>query len=492
MPCTSYPKAHMESILNHLFSQDYSLARMVFQRGMAVIYLIAFIVALNQFRPLLGETGLLPVTDYMKRVNFWQEPSIFHWHYSDRFFAIIAWLGIVLSGVALIGFSDKLPWWGGAIIWAILWILYLSIVNVGQRFYSFGWETMLLEAGFLTIFIGNSRIAVPLLIVFLLRWMLFRLEFGAGMIKMRGDECWRDLTCMNYHHETQPMGNWFSWHFHNLPTWMHKIEVLGNHFFQLIVPWGLFFPQPVAAISGLLIILSQLWLVLSGNFSWLNWLTIVLCISAFNNAQLSRLIPQSVAELKQSVSHQVTVILISILLITLSWWPLRNLFAKRQLMNAGFNSLHLVNAYGAFGTITKQRMEIVIEGTDELIVRPETPWKAYEFKAKPTDPHRRPPQFAPYHLRLDWLMWFQAFRPPGNYETWFVRFVEKLLQGDEATLKLIKHNPFPDKPPAFIRARYYRYEFTTPEERKQTGQWWKRTFVSEYMQPVFLKPNLER
>lgn len=482
----------MENLLAQLFTGEYALARFVFQRGVAVVYLIAFLSAWNQFRPLLGENGLLPVPQFLKAVRFGDAPSIFHFGYSDGLFLVLAALGIILSSLALLGLTEKLPWWGAGVIWGILWILYLSIVNVGQTFYSFGWESMLLEAGFLAIFLGNNKIAVPILFIFLLRWMLFRLEFGAGLIKIRGDECWRDLTCLAYHHETQPMPNPLSWYFHNLPVGFHKLETLGNHFFQLIVPWGLFFPQPVAAVSAGLIILSQLWLVFSGNFSWLNWLTIVLAFSGFTNAQLGRFLPLSVpAALARPVIQQGIVVWITLLLVIMSWWPLRNLFAKRQLMNASFNQYHLVNSYGAFGTVTKKRYEIVIEGTDETTVTPETKWREYEFKGKPGDPKRLPAQFAPYHLRLDWLMWFQAFNPPGRYEQWFVRFLEKLLQGDREVLALLRHNPFPDKPPRFLRAHYYLYRFTTPKERKETGAWWKRELVAEYLPPASLKSEGE-
>jgi hypothetical protein len=380
-----------------------------------------------------------------------------------------------------------LPWWLSGALWLALWFLYLSIVNVGQVFYAFGWESLLLEVGFLMIFFGTGKMSTPLLIIWLLRFTLFRLEFGAGLIKLRGDECWRDLTCLYYHHETQPMPNPLSWFFHNLPASLHKIEVLGNHFFQLVVPWGLFLPQPIASISGGLIILSQLWLVLSGNFSWLNWIAIILGISAFPNSLLSRIFPLSIPQtLLVSDIFRGAVVGITLILGLLAIWPIKNMISKNQLMNASFNNFHIMNTYGAFGSVTKERKEIVIEGTDEPVITPQTKWREYEFKGKPGNIYRLPRQYAPYHLRLDWLMWFQAFNPPGYYEQWFVAFLRKLLEGDKATLKLLRYNPFPDSPPRFIRAGYWLYEFTTPKERKETRSWWKRTFISEYLPPINL------
>src|SRR5205814_3056388 len=170
----------------------------------------------------------------------------------------------------------------------VLWALYLSIVNVGQTFYSFGWETLLLEAGFLAIFLGPASAPTPLPLVYLVRWLVFRLEFGAGLIKMRGDACWRDLTCLYYHHETQPMPNPLSWYFHHIPRALHRAEVAGSHFAQLVAPVLLFFPQPIAAFAGLVIAVTQPCLVLSGNFAWLTFVTIVLTASAFDDGQLMR------------------------------------------------------------------------------------------------------------------------------------------------------------------------------------------------------------
>src|SRR5207302_8550538 len=170
------------------------------------------------------------------------------------------------------------------LVWAALWALYLSFVNIGQTFYAFGWETLLLETGFLAIFLGPASVAPPVTLLYLVRWLVFRVEFGSGLITLRGDECWRDLTCLYYHHETQPMPNPLSWYFHRLPKPLHRIEVVGSHFAQLVAPVLLFAPQPIASVAALVMAVTQFWLVLSGNFAWLNAVTIALAISAFDNA----------------------------------------------------------------------------------------------------------------------------------------------------------------------------------------------------------------
>jgi len=196
-----------------------------------------------------------------------------------------------LALAALVGLPDAWPIPLTMLLWAALWALYLSIVNVGQTFYSFGWETLLLETGFLAIFLGPAWTAPPLLLIWLLRWLLFRVEFGAGLIKIRGDRCWRDLTCLYYHHETQPMPGPLSWYFHHLPKPLHRAEVLGNHFAQLVVPFLLFFPQPIATVAGLVILTTQSWLLVSGNFSWLNVITMALAVASLDDAALGRILP---------------------------------------------------------------------------------------------------------------------------------------------------------------------------------------------------------
>ena len=467
-----------------LEAPDYTLARLLLQRGLAAVYLVAFLVARNQFRPLLGERGLLPVTAFLRAVPFARAPSLFHLHYSDRLLGAVSWCGAGLAGAALLGLPERGPAWLSAGVWLALWALYLSIVNVGQTFYAFGWESLLLEAGFLAVLLGPADQVPPTLLVVGFRWLLFRLEFGAGLIKLRGDRCWRRLTCLDYHHETQPMPNPLSWWFHHLPRRFHRVEVAANHVAQLVAPVALFAPQPVAAAAGAVIVVTQLWLVLSGNFSWLNVLTIVLAAASFDDRFLAAVLPLSAGEVAAAPGwHQGLVAAVAAVVVLLSWRPVRNMASRRQRMNSSFDPLHLVNTYGAFGSVTRERLEVVLEGTDAASPGPGATWREYGFKGKPGDPTRRPPQVAPYHLRLDWLMWFVALRG-GLDDRWLLALVRRLLEGDAATLKLLGHNPFPDAPPVFVRAALYRDRFTTREERRRTGAWWSRQWVGVLLPPV--------
>ena len=475
--------------MDWLAAPDYWLTRLVFQRALALIYLIAFLVTVHQFRPLLGERGLLPVPDFVRAVPFGRSPSLFHFRYSDPLLLAVAWSGVALAAVAALGLFEG-PEWPVPLtmmIWALLWVLYLSIVNVGQTFYSFGWESLLLEAGFLAIFLGPATTTPQFSLILLLRWLLFRVEFGAGMIKMRGDRCWRDLTCLYYHHETQPMPNPLSWYFHRLPKSLHRIEVLGNHFAQLVVPWFLFFPQPIASVAGLIIVLTQSWLVVSGNFAWLNFITMALAIASFDNPALGHLfaiVPYQ--PLETPAWYLAVVLAITALILALSYRPARNLLSRRQLMNYSFDPFHIVGTYGAFGSITKERYEVVIEGTEDAVLTPQTKWHEYEFQGKPGDVRRRSPQVAPYHYRLDWLMWFAALSSP-MYHEWFVPLLRKLLEADRAVLRLLARDPFAGRPPRFVRALFYLYRFTTPKERRETGAWWWRELVGDYVPPIQLR-----
>lgn len=467
---------------------EYWVGRLVLERGAAAIYLLGFIAAALQFRALIGERGILPIPRFLARQSFWRTPSLFHLRYSDRLFSVLAWLGAALSAAVVAGAADAVPLWAAMVMWLALWVLYLSIVNVGQTWYSFGWESLLLETGFLMIFVGNHDVAPPVLTLWMVRLLLFRVEFGAGLIKMRGDPCWRDLTCLYYHHETQPMPGPLSWFFHHLPKPLHRIEVAGNHFAQLIVPFGLFAPQPVASVAAAIIVVTQLWLVASGNFAWLNWVTIVLAFSAIDDASVATVLPNGLVPAHAGPTPHWfigLVVAVTAAVVFMSYWPVANMLSSRQRMNMSFNSFHLVNTYGAFGSIGRIRREVVLEGTDEAVITAQTVWKEYEFKGKPGAPRRLPRQWAPYHLRLDWLMWFAAISP-GYAQPWLRPLLQRLLENDRPTLRLLRHNPFPDAPPRFVRAQLYQYRFTTPAELRRDRAWWHRALIGGYVPPMSL------
>jgi hypothetical protein len=474
--------------MSEFFSaENYYYARLIFERTLGGLFFVAFLSAFNQFKALLGTNGLAPAPEFIKQTDFKTYPGLFHWRYSDKLAQIVGLVGMILSALIAMGVVGKFPIALHMLTWLTVYFLYLSIVSVGQEFYGFGWETMILEAGYFAAFMGPESVTPSWIPIMILRWMLFRTEMGAGLIKMRGDECWKDLTCLYYHHETQPLPNPLSRFFHHGPKWFHRFGVIFSHFCQLVAPIGLFFPQPVAWIAGGFLILHQFILVVSGNYSWLNWLTIVLGFLA---------IPGAVVETHaRPLWFEIIQYAVLIQAFVLSYKPFLNLFSPRQYMNYCWNRWHLVGAYGAFGSVTKERYEVVIEGTHSDNVLDESAWKEYEFKGKPGQLDRIPPVVAPYHLRLDWMIWFLPFTVTVSgkqiyvrgHRMWFIRFMLRLLENDQETLKLMRVNPFKDQPPKFVRARFYQYHFTTHEEKKETGNIWKREYLGDFFPEISLQ-----
>jgi len=316
---------------------------------------------------------------------------------------------------------------------------------------------------------------------------------GAGLIKLRGDPCWRDLTCLYYHYEAQPIPSPISRYLHFAPHWFHKFETAWNHFVELIVPWFSFGPRQVRHVAGVLLVTFQIFLIISGNLSFLNYLTIVPFLACFDDTFLCHFLPKvlvrraerAAQESEPSRINNTIAVALSILIVYLSAAPVLNLVSGRQLMNYSYDPLDLVNTYGAFGTVGRERHEIIFEGTEDSVITGDTKWKEYEFKAKPGDPNRRPPFVAPYQPRIDWQIWFAAMASPEEYP-WTLHFAWKLLHNDAGTLSLLANNPFPNAPPHYIRARLYRYRFAPIGEKA----WWKSEPIGEWL-PALSTDNSE-
>ncbi|MEE2833770.1 MAG: lipase maturation factor family protein [Candidatus Latescibacterota bacterium] len=474
----------------------------LFLRGLGLIYAVAFLSLALQLPPLLGRDGLLPVQLYLERIAeaslapWWDVPSLMWISSGDGFMLLLAWSGVALGLLLLSGHAS-------AIHLLLLWILYSSFVNVGQLFYSYGWEILLLETGFLAVFLcpvwrGGWRGHVggcERIVLWLLRWLLFRVLFGAGLIKLRGDPCWRDLTCLLYHYETQPIPNPISPYLHALPAFVHHFGVLFNHLVEVVVPVFYFAPYRMRRIAGGLTVLFQVLLVLSGNLSWLNWLTLVLCVPCFDDGLLHRILPASLIRRTvdtpsdaPSPMRGVATAGLLVLILSLSISPVINLLSPGQMMNTSFDRLHLVNTYGAFGHIGKERDEIILLGTLDNAHDAAADWREYEFPCKPGDPSRPPCVVSPYHHRLDWQIWFAAM---GDYRTqpWLLHLVYKLLHADPEILGLLASDPFGGRRPRWIRADLYRYEFAPPVE----DGWWRRRRLGPYLPPLSARdPSLQR
>jgi hypothetical protein len=316
--------------------------------------------------------------------------------------------------------------------------------------------------------------------------MLFRVMFGAGLIKLRGDPCWRDLTCLDSHFETQPIPNPLSWYFHHLPHAVLHGGVLVNHFVELVAPWLLFLSPPACAAAGLAIAAFQGVLILSGNLSFLNYLTLALCLPCFDDRLLAKILPDvlvrrvpAAPDRPPRLGRVRAELALAVVVGLLSVAPVLNLLSPHQAMNASFDPFHIVNTYGAFGSVGQRRLTVVFQGTEDAAPEESSRWLDYQYKCQPVDVARRPCWLSPYHLRLDWQAWFLPLGGRG-YEPWTVRLVAKLLDADSGTLGLFAADPFAGRPPRWVRAQVYEYRFTRPGE----AGWWARAPVGSYLPPV--------
>jgi len=413
-------------------------------------------------------------------------PSVFWLGHSDKVLLVTAWIGLLLSLVVIAGYAN-------APLLALLWFLYLSFIYAGQDWYGYGWEIQLTETGFLAIFLCPlldmrpfPKYAPPLLVVILFRWLIFRVMLGAGLIKYRGDIAWRNGTALYYYFETQPipgpLTRWFSF----LPHILLKIGVWFNWLAELVAPWFVFGPRLARHIAGVVIVLFQLAIMVSGNLSFLNWLTIVPALACFDDSFWGKILPRvlvtkaktAAAAAQESRPMVVTSWVLAGGVALLSIQPVLNMLSSSQVMNTSFNPLQLVNTYGAFGSVGRERLNVVFEGTTDDTAGQKARWKPYLYKGLPVLPTQRPPQVAPYQLRLDWQMWFAAMSDAGDYP-WTYNLVWKLLHNDPGTISLFAGNPFPNNPPRFIRATLYRYRLAAPGNAQ--GNYWTREKLGEWI-----------
>ncbi|MFI5401767.1 MAG: lipase maturation factor family protein [Planctomycetota bacterium] len=462
--------------------------RGLFLSGLGVVYVCAFASLWTQVHGLIGSNGIAPIGDTLDRVeahlggiDLLRFPTLLWIDSSDRALHVLCGGGVALSLLLASGFA-RLP------CLVLLWAAYLSLFTAGLMFLSFQWDTLLLESGFLAIFLAPASLTpwgargheASKLALWGQRYLLFRLMFASGVVKLTsGDRSWwPDLTAMTFHYETQPLPTWTSWHVHHLPLWFHKAEVLLTFFVELVVPFLIFLGRRPRLVAFLCIAVLQVTIAFTGNYGFFNLLTLVLALTLLDDAMLSRKeVPAPAPPLPLLAWARRTALAALILLATLEFsaglgwdpWPPRG----------EIDALRLTSSYGLFRVMTKERPEIVVEGS-----RDGREWKPYGFKWKPGDLDRAPGFVGPHMPRLDWQMWFAAL---SSYERthWFGPFLRRLLDNEPAVVGLLAENPFPDEPPRYVRATLYAYKFTTPEERAKTGAWWKRTEVEPYTPMLF-------
>jgi predicted DCC family thiol-disulfide oxidoreductase YuxK/uncharacterized membrane protein YphA (DoxX/SURF4 family) len=480
--------------------------RWVFLRGLALVFLAAFISLAAQTQGLIGSQGIVPAQDLMSAAKaaaaqnhlglerFHLFPTFAWWGVSDRGLQWQCGVGVAASLALLAGLAP-------ALMLALLWMLYLSFCTIGSPFFNFQWDILLLETGFLAIFYAplqwlerpSRQAPPPALLVWLLRWLLFRLMFESGCVKLMSDDnSWWNLTALRVHYETQPLPTWIGWYAHQLPARAQAVCQFLMFAIELAAPALIFCGRRSRFFAAAVIAALQTAILLTGNYTFFNWLAILLCVPLLDDRVLkifrrkhedSTPAPGgSPIRWPWPVTLCLTILIVTVTSIQVLGaarlkqdWP-----APVLALYSWLEPFRSLNTYGLFAVMTQTRPEIILEGSNDG-----RDWKEYEFKYKPGDLKRRPPFVAPYQPRLDWQMWFAALGSPRGNQ-WFLRMELRLLQGDSAVLALLGHNPFPAAPPKYIRALLYEYHFTDIPTRHASGQWWRRELERAYLPPLSL------
>lgn len=468
-----------------------SISCWLFLRLLGAVYLIALISLWTQVLGLVGHDGIMPAAQLLQAAReqlgsarYWFLPTVCWLNASDQVLQGLCGLGVFASVLLIL---DIAP----AATLAVLWVCYLSLATVCREFLWFQWDSLLLEAGFLAIFLAPLRVGprrgsdpTPSpFVVWLLRWLLFRLMFSSGVVKLAsGDPTWRHLTALTYHYETQPLPTWTSWYAHQLPAWFHHVACAGMFAIELLAPLLILGPRRVLLVACAALVTLQGLIMATGNYGYFNLLALVLCVVLLDDAVWPAawrawLNPprREVEQVSSRRWPRWIVIPLGVGLLLLTLVPMVGLSRGRLRPPAPLihvygwlEPLRLVSNYGLFAVMTTSRPEILIEGSDDQVE-----WRAYEFTDKPGDVGRPPRFVAPHQPRLDWQMWFAAL---GRYQDnpWFLNFCRGLLEGSSDVLALLAKNPFPDAPPRYLRATVYDYHFTDPATKRATGQWWRR------------------
>jgi hypothetical protein len=480
--------------------------RSVLLRGLGIVYLAAFGSLAVQLDGLIGSRGILPAAEFLDRAGrffptksdaYGQLPTLLWIDASDRSLHALCWGGLGLSVLLIAGI---LP---GPCL-ALLWLFYLSLTVVGQDFLSFQWDVLLLESGLLALLIApwgwrldRARDEPWWFAVGLFRWLVFRLMFLSGVVKLTsGDETWWSWRALDYHYWTQPLPTWTSSYVHQMPAWFHWLSVGFMFYAELIAPFSVFGPRILRRIGFVSLVLLQLLILATGNYGFFNVLAIVLCISVLDDRDFEALAairrrrgeaPREPAVTSArppgwSLPRRLIVGEAGLILVLVTGaqtvetvWPSAPIPMPIQVLAQWIEPLRSANSYGLFRVMTKERPEITVEGSDDG----ET-WKPYRFRWKPGELDRRPRFATPHMPRLDWQMWFAALRGDCRGAPWFLRFEERLLEGTPEVLALLRENPFPDHPPRYLRARLSLYTFT----RWGSRDWWASLDVGLFCPPI--------
>lgn len=452
----------------------YARVEWIFLRVLALIYLVAFSSFGVQIQGLIGSRGILPAGRYLEAVSaaygarsYWMLPGVFWLAHGDVFLRGVCIAGGAISVVLLFGYLERVSL-------VLLYILYLSLCTAGQDFMSFQWDMLLLETGFLAIFLGSSKV-----VVLLFRWLLFRLTFLSGAVKLLShDTTWSSLRAVSFHYMTQPLPTPLAWYMNQLPLWFQRVSAGVVFFIELAVPFLIFTPRRWRFFGAGCILFLQVLILLTGNYTFFNLLTMALCLLLFDDKALAGFRHRS----RTVRIRRGFVATVSAVILILSGLELCGVFFERESslvrLAAPFG---IVNTYGLFAVMTTTRPEIVVQGSNDGVT-----WLDYEFKYKPGDLRQAPHWVAPHQPRLDWQMWFAALSPARS-PAWFDNFMVRLLQGSPDVLALLAKNPFAGATPKYVRALLFDYSFTDFAARRATGAWWQRKPLGQYFPAISLE-----
>ncbi|MBI3449245.1 MAG: lipase maturation factor family protein [Acidobacteria bacterium] len=474
----------------------YETARWLFVRMLAAVYLIAFASLAVQIEGLAGSRGVLPAAAFLDAVRASlggtspaQLPTIFWWiPPGDAALAGACWLGAVLSAVVMLTGLAPRP------IFVALWALYLSLCSVVRVFLNFQWDILLLETGLLAVFLPAARVRTRS--VFLLHWLLFRLMFTSGIVKLGAPTPeWRDLTALDFHYETQPLPTWTAWYMQRLPHAAQAASEVVMFAIELVAPWLIFAPRRVRHAGAAALLFLQVAIMATGNFAFFNLLTLALCVLLLDDTawpmRFRRVRPGDRAGGEAGWSRAARRVLVPFAAVIFAVGTMQMTDRMRlpipypgplRSIEEAIAPFRSVSSYGLFASMTTYRHEIVLQGS-----RDGATWLDYEFRFKPGDVSRPPRFVAPHQPRLDWQMWFAAL---GSYQRnpWVVELMKRLLEGSPPVVGLLERNPFPDGPPSQIRAIVYDYHMTSGEERRAGGAWWRREYLGPYA-PTLTAPS---